>query len=353
MPRIKFYTRSFDLRLYRLSSGLYRGLKDDQGNTIPCVRLTDKSADGYFYAMLRDKDCDIAINIDEDAFLTDPQALRDLLRLLTSPSGIDSGEASQPACGQPGGAEIHSLFDKQNAVKNECSRREGQAGESEESPSQPAEREAWWSRDSYIICQAQAGKNITSRRVAEAGESEPIVNIGYSDGDEATTSRDPLITNPFFNILDLRAIRSRFDRQAMKRLPQDREPYYPFFRWTATNFNTLYLPCSRHTDGMTTIGNDLQGRTICLHTWFSRFYSMPTWLVRRFEPEQGTQKQRIDAIIRQAYAMRGMQVPRFGICDNIIFAIDKTLRWLIKIPQRIANLPAKWAARRKGFSRNG
>lgn len=274
MPRIKFYTRSFDLRLYRLSSGLYRGLKDDQGNTIPCVRLTDKSADGYFYAMLRDKDCDIAINIDEDAFLTDPQALRDLLHLLLT------------------------------------SKREGQAG-------------------------------------------VPIVNIGYSDGDEATTSRDPLITNPFFNILDLRAIRSRFDRQAMKRLPQDREPYYPFFRWTATNFNTLYLPCSRHADGMTTIGNDLQGRTICLHTWFSRFYSMPTWLVRRFEPEQGTQKQRIDAIIRQAYAMRGMQVPRFGICDNIIFAIDKTLRWLIKIPQRIANLPAKWAARRKGFSRNG
>lgn len=275
MPRIKFYTRSFDLRLYRLSSGLFRGLKDDQGRTIPCVRLTDKSADGYFYAMLRDKDCDIAVNIDEDAFLTDPQALRDLLHLLTS------------------------------------------------------------------------------RRVAEAGESEPIVNIGYSDGDEATTSRDPVITNPFFNVLDLRAIRSSFDRQAMIRLPQDREPYYPFFRWTATNYRTLYLPCSRHADGMTTIGYDLQGRTICLHTWFSRFYSMPAWLVRRFEPEQGTQRQRIDAIIRQAYEMRGMQVPRFGIGDNIIFALDKTLRWLIKIPQRIANLPAKWAARRKGFSRNG
>ena len=61
MPRIKFYTRSFDLRLYRLSSGLFRGLKDDEGRTIPCVRLTDKSADGYLYAMLRDRDCDIAM----------------------------------------------------------------------------------------------------------------------------------------------------------------------------------------------------------------------------------------------------------------------------------------------------
>ena len=316
MPRIKFYTRSFDLRLYRLSSGLFRGLKDDEGRTIPCVRLTDKSADGYFYAMLRDRDCDIAVNIDEDAFLTDPQALRDLLHLLTS-------------------------------------RRVAEAGESEESPSQPAEREAWWSRDSYIICQAQAGKNITSRRVAEAGESVPLVNIGYSDGDEATTSRDPVITNPFFNVLDLRAIRSSFDRQAMIRLPQDREPYYPFFRWTAANFQTLYLPCSRHADGMTTIGYDGKGRTVCLHTWFSRFYSMPTWLVKKFEPAQGMQKQRIDAIIREAYAMRGMEVPQFGLFDNIIFALDKTLRWLIKIPQRIANLPAKWAARRKGFSRNG
>ena len=314
MPRIKFYTRSFDLRLYRLSSGLFRGLKDDEGRTIPCVRLTDKSADGYFYAMLRDRDCDIAINIDEDAFLTDPQALRDLLRLITTPGEGQSGESeespSQPACGQPGGAEIHSLFDKQNAVKNECSKREGQAG-------------------------------------------VPLVNIGYSDGDEATTSRDPVITNPFFNVLDLRAIRSSFDRQAMIRLPQDREPYYPFFRWTAANFQTLYLPCSRHADGMTTIGYDGKGRTVCLHTWFSRFYSMPTWLVKKFEPAQGMQKQRIDAIIREAYAMRGMEVPQFGLFDNIIFALDKTLRWLIKIPQRIANLPAKWAARRKGFSRNG
>ena len=65
------------------------------------------------------------------------------------------------------------------------------------------------------------------------------------------------------------------------------------------------------------------------------------------------QKQRIDAIIREAYAIRGMQVPVFSFADRIHFALDKTLRWMIKIPQRIANLPAKWVARRKGYSRNG
>lgn len=37
------------------------------------------TADGYFYQMLADKDCDIAINIDEDAFVVNEQALISLL----------------------------------------------------------------------------------------------------------------------------------------------------------------------------------------------------------------------------------------------------------------------------------
>ncbi len=62
--RIKFYCRSFDLRLYRFSKAFYKRLG------YPCVRLTDQSADGYFYTMLKDTDCDIAINVDEDCFNT-------------------------------------------------------------------------------------------------------------------------------------------------------------------------------------------------------------------------------------------------------------------------------------------
>ena len=266
MPRIKIYTRSFDLRLYRLASGLFRGIPDEEGNPIPCVRLTDKSADGYFYSMLRDRRCDIAVNVDEDAFLTDPQAMLDLIRRL---------------------------------------------------------REEGWA------------------------------NIGYSDGDEATTGRNPVVTNPFFNVMDLSAIRAQFDRKQMVRIREDREPYYPFFRWTAARFKTLYLPCRRHADATTTVGLDEQGRTICLHTWFSRFYSAPAWVVRKFEPTRGAQKQRIDAIIREAYAIRGIPVPCFTVADRILFFLDKTLRWLIKIPQRLVRLPFKWAARRKGFADNG
>ena len=253
-PRIKIFTRSFDLRLYRLAKGLFCDWKDAAGNPIPCVRLTDQRADGYFYTMLRDPDCDIAINVDEDAFIVDPQAVLDLVDTL-----LQGGYA----------------------------------------------------------------------------------NIGCSDGDAATTGRDKTVTNPFFNVFNLQLIRTKFDRKALVSKLEDKEPYYPFFHWMADTFPTLYLPARRHADGITTIALDPQGRTLCLHTWFSRFYSMPAWIVRRIEPSQGTQKARIDAVIREAYGLRGLPVPSFGLTDRLAFAGNKLVRWLIKVPQRIARWPYK------------
>lgn len=267
-PRIKIYTRSFDLKLYRLSKGLYEGLRDADGNPIPCVRLTDQRADGYFYTMLRDRECDIAVNIDEDAFLIDTRALLDLVRVLRT-----------------GG----------------------------------------------------------------------YANIGCSDGDPATTGRDCVVTNPFFNILDLALIRTRFDRSQFRPQLEDAEPYYPFFRWMAATFPTLYLKAERHRDGTTTIALDPEGRTLCLHTWFSRFYSMPSWIVRRIEPSQGMQRARIDAVIREAYALRNLPVPSFGPADRLAFAGNKVVRWIVKVPQRMLRWPYKLKRRlaRKKLHRDG
>ena len=253
-PRIKIFTRSFDLRLYRLAKGLFENLKDAAGNPIPCVRLTDQSADGYFYTILRDRECDVAINVDEDAFIVDPRAMLDLVDTLLS-----------------GG----------------------------------------------------------------------YANIGCSDGDPATAGRDPVVTNPFFNVFNLALIRTKFDRKLLQRQPEDAEPYYPFFHWMAATFPTLYLKARRHADGLTTIALDPQERILCLHTWFSRFYSMPSWIVRRIQPEQGMQKARIDAIIQEAYSLRGMNVPQFGPADRLAFAGNKVIRWIIKVPQRIARWPYK------------
>ena len=253
-PRIKIYTRSFDLRLYRLAKGLFCDWTDAEGRPIPCVRLTDQSADGYFFTMLRDTECDIAINVDEDAFIVDPQAVLSLVDLL-----LEGGYA----------------------------------------------------------------------------------NIGCSDGDEATTGRDPVVTNPFFNVFNLQLIRTKFDRKALVRRLDDREPYYPFFHWMAATFPTLYLPARRHADGITTIALHPDGRPLCLHTWFSRFYSTPSWIVRRIEPTQGMQKTRIDAIIRETYDTRGKELPHFGVGDRLAFAWNKFIRWIVKVPQRVSRWPYK------------
>lgn len=272
--RIKIFTRSFDLRLYLNAKGLFDKLN------VPVVRLTDQSADGYFYTMLKDTGCDIAVNIDEDAFLIDPDAM---FRLID-----------------------------------------------------------------YVVENGYA-------------------NAGCPDGGGfCPRAANPIVTNPFFNILNLKLIRTKFNLKDIKEFnynehkyemvdefPKERletkydfervdqEPYYQFFLWLAYNFRTLYLPSQRHEDGMTTILKDLEGNTLCLHTWFARFYTTPTWMVRFVDSKRGIQKQRIDAVIDQAYSIRGMKRPVFGFTDRLSFLCNKIIRWVIKVPQRIARWPYK------------
>ena len=186
--KIKIFTRSFDLRLYRLSKGLY----EDLG--WPVVRLTDKSADGYFYSILKDSECDIAVNIDEDCFITNKEA-------------------------------VLALVD-------------------------------------YVV-------------------ENNIANAGCPDGGEWTPrSANPIVTNPFFNVLNLHLLREHCTKEQVKafdykahleelkaRYPQEHiyegrtphldwtttEPYYPFFFTQAYYTKTLYLHSKRHQDGWTTI----------------------------------------------------------------------------------------------------
>ncbi len=275
--RIKFFCRSFDLRLYRFSKSFYEGLG------YPCVRLTDQSADGYFYTMLADTDCDIAINVDEDCFITDPQAVLQLV--------------------------------------------------------------------DYVVANGYA-------------------NAGCSDGGQYMRAGNPIVTNPFFNIFDLRLIRTHFSREAVQSFryadhkaemiaafdttplcghytfdrPSVIEPYYPFFLWLAANFRTLYLTPQRHHDGTSTLLYDPQGRQLCAHSWLSRFYSVPSVVVRLFQPSAGKQKARIDALIHESAAQRGGEVvlPVEHWYDTVHFAADKCVRWIIKVPQRIAAWPAKY-----------
>ena len=275
-PRIKFFCRSFDLRLYRLSKGLYESLG------YPCVRLTDQTADGYFHTMLQDTDCDIAINVDEDCFLTNTDAVFELVDY---------------------------------AVENN------------------------------------------------------IANIGCPDGGGwVPRGGNPLVTNPFFNILNLKLLREQYSKQAVQSFDYkahqqqmeadypkemlykgrnynfgntDYEPYYPFFLWQAFHTRTIYLPSKQHADGWTTILYTPQGKEICRHTWLARFYSVPSFIVKHWQPNAGKQKARIDTIIDESYALTHKPRPVFTTQDEAAFAWNFFVRWLIKIPQRIAGWPKK------------
>ena len=273
---IKIFCRSFDLKLYRLSKGLYESFG------FPCVRLTDQTADGYFHAILRDTSCDVAVNVDEDCFITSREAVLSLVN--------------------------------------------------------------------YVLRHGYA-------------------NAGCQDGGGwCPRGGNPLVTNPFFNVLDLRILRKQYSLEAVRsfnyeankqsmqagfpaeRLVEGRafsfdktdfEPYYPFFLWQACATKTLYLRNERHPDGMTTILYNQDDEELCRHTWLARFYSTPAFIVRHWQPNAGAQQKRIDNVIAQAYAMQHLPVPAFTFRNRLEFVANKLLRWLIKIPQRIINWPNK------------
>ena len=268
--RVKFFTRSFSLELYRQASRLF------EGAGYPCVRLTDQTADGYFFSMLDDKDCDVAINVDEDAYIENIDAVLDLAEYV-----LENGYA--------------------NAGCPDCA------------PGCPR------------------GGN-------------------------------PIVTNPFFNVFDLKKIRTkwrnrkdgitevrkfRYDevkKELRQRFEYDEsliykphfesifdEPYYNFFFWLAYNFRTLYLPNAKHHDGTSTILYSIDGRIICKHSWMSRFYH-----------QRADQTIRINALIDEVCLSRGISRLEFNTSQIITFRLDHAKRFIIRVPQRIANWPRKW-----------
>lgn len=263
--KIKIFTRSFSLEMYEMSKYLFESMG------VSCIRLTDQMADGYFYTMLKDKECDIAINIDEDAFVISPKAILSLVE--------------------------------------------------------------------YVV-------------------ENNYANAGCPDGGcGAPRYGNPIITNPFFNVLNLKLIRTiahskqdvkQFDylknRDEMEsKFPKeilfgkfdygkfDYEPYYPFFFWLANNFKTLYLPSNFHTDGVSTILYNHTNEEILYHSWFARFYKI-----------KSEQTRRIKNLFEEVIMMREMKDIEYTKLDIFRFSIDFFMRRLIRIPMRIANWPNKW-----------
>jgi hypothetical protein len=228
----------------------------------PKVRLTDTTADGYFYRILEDNDVDIVINIDEDAFIFDMNRLLELLDYVVQNQYIN--------CGMPDGGVVHL------------------------------------------------------RRM------------------------NPLVTNAYFNILNVSEIRKIFSIKAvqdfpiheahyMDRFPKDMlrgdykfvnyEAYYPFFIWLSQHFKTLYLNAENHPDGESTVLHDHLNRPFLTHTWYSRLYNI--------DP---VHTHRIDKVIAECGQLSGhCYTPSFGDAakGRLLLGINMLKQALSKIKKRL------------------
>lgn len=236
--KIKIYTRSMNDVLYHKAMALC-DLHYEK------VRLLGTSANGYLYQLVNDTSADWVINIDEDAFVCDMEAMKRLIDYC-----IENGYGN---CGMPDGGVVH-----------------------------------------------------------------------LRDG-------SPLVTNPYFNILNTKAIREQFDTNNLTEAPDrnrftqtdllvgshnfdntDEEPYYPFFIWMSNHFKTLYLKATNHPDGESTVLYNHLGEPFLIHTWYSRFYNRD-----RFHT------QRIDNAFAEACRKRGVRY-NSPLRDTLTCAITRT-----------------------------
>lgn len=205
--KIEIFTRSMNYQLYDAAMQTVGSLPYARH------RLRAQTADGYLLAMLH-SGADWAINIDEDAFVTDIEALKNLLQ--------------------------------------------------------------------YCI-------------------DNDIVNCGMPDGGTSPIRKhNPLVTNPFFNIINLAALRKEYNKDVVAGYGTHKkeyekmapplsgeyqydyfESYCTFFVWISQNFKTLYLDATPHGDTVSTVLKNHDNQPFVTHTWYSRFYGIDPFHTQR------------------------------------------------------------------------
>lgn len=166
--------------------------------------------------------------------------------------------------------------------------------------------------------------------------SNDYVNCGFPDGGVLNVRHEnPIVTNPFFNILNIKKIKENIDYEQIEhfdfkkfdyekfvpkhlltgseyRFSYNPDPFYPFFLWLNINFKCLYLNGVTYdnNDGYTTILQDNEGSPFLYHTWFSRFYEV-----------NAIHTQRINNVYRLCTGKEVREFNKFS--DRINAIIDK------------------------------
>lgn len=122
--------------------------------------------------------------------------------------------------------------------------------------------------------------------------------VGMPDGGIVKIRRfNPNAMNTFFNILDLAHLRSKWDPEACRSYSRfghtmtqpwppgemlnaewcryvDFEPYYCFYFWLKSTGSELrWLSAATHSDGVSTLLNDVTDQHFLIHTWYARNFS--------------------------------------------------------------------------------
>lgn len=158
------------------------------------------------------------------------------------------------------------------------------------------------------------------------------VNCGMPDGGVVhLRDGNPLVTNPYLNILNTKALREQFNIKNLNESPDqtqfsqtnllvgahdfnavDVEPYYPLFIWMSNHFKTLYLKATNHPDGESTVLYNHLGEEVLIHTWYSRFYNRDLFHTRR-----------INNAFKEACSKQGIRY-RSPLQDTLTCWIERT-----------------------------
>lgn len=215
---VAYYTRS-------MSDNLYQKMRGTLPNNVVASRITNQhgaaGSINYLYDIILKNEYDYVINIDEDMFIYNIDAINSLLEYMIE-NDIDY-------CGMPdGGTCIHR-------------------------------------KHSPIV--VNPFFNIfNAKKIRQYLDSTSFVNTyTYSD------SLDSKIPH---HIL----------KKGYEWTNDNYEPYYPFFYWLASrDFKCEYLQSYEHTDECSTILKNQIGEEIGIHTWYSREYGRDPFHTSRID----------------------------------------------------------------------
>ncbi len=127
-------------------------------------------------------------------------------------------------------------------------------------------------------------------------------NCGMPEGGVHLKNNSPIVTNPFFNIMDIASMREKYSKSKENEYATHKkeyeavtpyhlinddyryiynEPFCKFFVWSSQNFKTLYLDSEAHEDGISTILKSHRGKPFLVHTWYTRHYGKDTFHTTR------------------------------------------------------------------------